>query len=338
MNRLWDLQQWRDWWRGLTPGKRLWPLAVAAAYWAGMAAIGGLRTDLFVSSFAPLVLYYLGPRLHPVLQLVLPLCLCSVLYDSQRYYADFIRGPIHVREPYEFDKRFFGITTARGVLTPNEWWQLHTHPVLDFLSGVAYIVFIPLFFVQAALMRFWYSRKGTATVHARSILHRSPQVMWGFLWLNILGWSTYYWYAASPPWYAELYGFGPARTDIPANLAGCARFDALIGFPLFQEWYGKSADVHGAIPSLHIAYPLMMVYYAFRFGAMRVFSTIFFLWISFAAVYLNHHYVLDILWGSVYAVGVSLVTDLTWNWNLKRKGVVVPGPDPEAEPVPALQG
>ena len=34
-----------------------------------------------------------------------------------RFYADYIRGPIHVAEPYNFDKFFFGIQTANGVLT-----------------------------------------------------------------------------------------------------------------------------------------------------------------------------------------------------------------------------
>ncbi len=304
-------------------------MGAALLYWVVLGSVGGLRPDLFVFSLVPAALYYWGPKAKPFLDFVLPLCLISAIYDSQRYYADYIRGPIHVVEPYNFDKRFFGIATAKGVLTPNEWWQLNTHALLDFFCGFAYIAFIPIYFGSALYMRFWLPRNGTAIAHPRSIAYRAPQIMWGFFWVNLIGYSTYYWYAASPPWYVALYGLGPARLDVPANVAGCARFDALIGIPIFREWYGKSADVHGAIPSLHIAYPLMMVYYAFRFGALRVFSTLFFLLMCFSAVYLNHHYVLDVLWGSVYALGTAFAMDAYWNWDLKRKGIIVPGPDPE---------
>lgn len=320
-----SIEIWKKWWQGLSSVRRMAPLILLILYWGLLSSLNGLRDDLVVCSLLPVILFYLGPSVRPFYQFLLPLFLVSILYDSQRYFADTIRGPIHVTEPYEFDKTFFGVKTEAGILTPNEWWQKHTHPLLDFFTGLAYIIFIPVYIFVAGLFRFWFSRVGTKFAHPRSLLLRSPQIMWGFLWVNLLGWSTYYWYAASPPWYVELYGFGPARTDVLANLAGCARFDQLIGMPFFENWYGRSADVHGAIPSLHIAYPLMSVYYAFRFGALRLFTTAFFLLMCFSAVYLNHHYILDILWGSAYALLVSFALDMYWNWNFKRKNITVPG-------------
>jgi len=322
------LEPRNKWWAGLTPIKKAYPLVLVVAYCAILGSVGGLRFDLFMSAFIPMVLYYVGPVAHPYLGFLMPLFLTSIIYDSQRYYADYIRGPIHVKEPYEFDKRFFGINTDQGRLTPNEWWQLHTVPFLDFICGIAYIVFIPVYLGCAAAWRFWYSRKGTALRHPRSIQYRSTQVMWAFFWVNMIGYSTYYWYAASPPWFVALYGLEPARFDVPANLAGCARFDAFVGMPIFEGWYGKSADVHGAIPSLHIAYPLQAVYYAFRFGALRAFTIFFYLLMCFSAVYLNHHYVLDLIWGSAYAIIVCLVVDYVQNERFKAKNIIVPGPDP----------
>jgi len=271
---------------------KLLPLTLMLLYWGTLYALKGLRWDNIWGSLIPVALYYAGPKFRRLFQFTLPLFLTGIVYDSQRYFADYIRGPIHVREPYEFDKHFFGITTATGILTPNEWFQLHTHPFLDLITGFAYLAFIPIFFLTACYFYFWLKRE------------QADQMMWAFFWVNIIGYSTYYWYAASPPWYVALYGFGPARTDIPANLAGCARFDALIGIPFFSEWYGRSADVHGAIPSLHIAYPLQAVYYSFKFRSLRTFSVAFFLLMCFSAVYLNHHYILDILWGAVYAIVV----------------------------------
>jgi membrane-associated phospholipid phosphatase len=75
-----------------------------------------------------------------------------------------------------------------------------------------------------------------------------------------------------------------------------------------------------------------MVYYAFRFGTLRAFSTVFYFFMCFSAVYLNHHYILDVIWGSVYAIGTAFTVDQYWNWSLKRRGVIVPGPDPEPAP------
>lgn len=321
--------EWRLYWRDLSPARKVVPLLTVLAYWAILDRLGGLRSDLMLCSFLPLILYYGGPRLRPVLQFLLPLFLTSILYDSQRYYADYIRGPIHVREPYEFDKHFFGIQTAAGRLTPNEWWQLHTNGFLDFITGVAYLTFIPVFLATAAYFRFWIgSQPGP---YARMVRLRSPQIMWAFFWVNMIGYSTYYWYAASPPWYAALYGFGPARLDVPANLAGCVRFDQLLGVGVFAGWYGKSADVHGAIPSLHVAYPFMAFYYALRFGRLRLFTLAFYLLVAFSAVYLNHHYVLDVLAGTFYATAVAFCVDMLWNHQLKKKHILVPGPEPETD-------
>ena len=102
---------------------------------------------------------------------------------------------------------------------------------------------------------------------------------------------------------------GPADLSVHANPAGCLRFDAALGIHAFSNMYGKAADVFGAIPSLHVAYPLMAVFFAFRFGTGRIFAICFYLLMCFSAVYLNHHYILDILWGSAYAILVSVIVD-----------------------------
>ncbi len=310
-------QEWLQWWKSRGLASKTLPILLLALYWTTLLYLNGLHGDLIVMSLIPTILYYLGPKFHSVLSFLLPLFLTSIIYDSQRYYSDFLRGPIHVEQPYHFDKRFFGIATPEGVLTPNEWWQLHTSPILDFFCGVSYIIFIPFFVLTSAYFCFWASRKGTRKVSASEIRYRAPQMMWAFLWVNLIGYSTYYWYAAAPPWYVALYGLGPAQLGVPANLAGCARFDALVGLPIFKNWYGRSADVFGAIPSLHVSYPFIGAYFAWRFGALRLVTTAFYLLICFSAIYLDHHYVLDVLLGSGYALAVAMTCD--WFWGREPK-------------------
>jgi hypothetical protein len=283
--------------------RALLPAALVVAWWAALWALGDLRGDHAWTGVIILALSYSGAIGRKLLPFFLPLLLTGVVYDSQRFYGDYIRGRIRVEEPYLFDKKFFGITTASGqVLTPNEWWQNHTHWFLDLVTGFYYLTFIAIYVGLSAWFYFRLSRTGTPKKPAAQVLHERPRLMWSFFWVNVLGYSTYYWYPAAPPWYVAAHGLGPAKLDTPASPAGCLRFDELLGTNFFTGMYGRAADVFGAIPSLHVAYPLLAVLFAFRLGALRGFALSFYLIMCFSAVYLNHHYVLDILWGSAYAV------------------------------------
>ena len=73
--------------------------------------------------------------------------------------------------------------------------------------------------------------------------------------------------------------------------------------------YGKTANIFGAIPSLHVAYPMLAVWFSFRIGAARAWAVTFFVVMAFSAVYLNHHYILDVLWGASYALIVGWAMD-----------------------------
>lgn len=305
-----EMADWPLWWKKQSPLWKVGPAAGVALYWIALYAVGGFRSDHLTIGVVLLALSYGGAKARVLLTFLAPLLLTAMLYDSMRFYADYLRADyVRVREPYDFDKIFFGIATAQGVLTPNEWFQLHTHPVLDFFTGLAYLIFIAVFVLTCAWFYFYSSRKGTALRTGAWIFARRHAPMWSFFWVNMIGYSTYYWYPAAPPWYVSLKGLGPADMSTPPNQAGCVRFDQLLGTHFFSEFYGRSADVFGAIPSLHVAYPLLAVLYAFRFGTLRVATTAFYILMCFSAVYLNHHYVLDVLWGSAYAVLTFLVVN-----------------------------
>ena len=310
--------EWSRWWSERTPLQKIGPLAFVLAYWAVLLLLKGFRSDHLTIGIVILVGNYGGRTMNYIFRFLVPLIATGIVYDSQRFYSDYIRGPVHVAEPYHFDKRVFGITTVAGVLTPNEWWQIHTHPVLDVITGFFYLTFVPIFVSIGAYFYFWASKYGTPTMPAEKVRAIAPRYMWAFFWVNVIGYTTYYWYAAAPPWYVSLYGLGPARMDTLANAAGCVRFDQILGTKFFTEWYGRSADVFGAIPSLHVAYPLQAVFFSFKFGRVRIFSVMFYLIMCFSAVYLNHHYVLDVLLGSLYAIVVTRLTE----WAFEKKPIL----------------
>ena len=308
---------WFNWWGQQNWFQKFLPALFYFLYLGLIGYLGTVRPDHFMVAGVALFLWYSGPRLRPLFNFLVPLLLVAIIYDSMRYYADYIRGPIHVDEPYRFDKFFFGIETAEGRLTPNEWWQKHTYWFLDLITGFFYLFFITMYVLLSAFLCFWLPLQGTKKRSAAWIGAQAYRPMWAFFWVNMMGYTTYYWYAAAPPWYVAAYGLGPADLSVHASAAGALRFDALLGTHFFTGMYGRAADVFGAIPSLHVAYPLQAVYYSFRYGAARGFAIFFYLMMCFSAVYLNHHYILDIIGGSTYAILVCLILD--WVWNRKMK-------------------
>jgi len=268
-----------------------WIPALAAAYLAAMYALGGPGPEHFLLAGIALVLSLWNDDSRRLALIGLPYLLYALVYDSMRWYADYIRSPIvHVHEPYDFDLRWFGI---HG-LTPNEWLQRHTSAALDLICGLAYT---PMLFIgESVLLSIYFIAKGK--------VRRAERFTWIFVIANFIGFACYYIYPAAPPWYVSDHGFA-IDLSVHASPAGAIRFDQLIGIPLMQGFYGKSADVFGAIPSLHVVYPFLALIYGWYLRRFRLIAAVYFLLVCFAAVYLNHHYLLDIFLG--LAIGLAVM-------------------------------
>ncbi|MBC7386668.1 MAG: phosphatase PAP2 family protein [Cryobacterium sp.] len=312
------------WWYSLSTLRKLGPTLSIFIYWGLLASLHGLHADHFVIGLVIIALSSLGTAAGKLLRFLFPVFLTGILYDSMRYYSSYIRADIHVAFPYEFDKKFFGIATSNGVLTPNEFWQLHTSAILDFITGFFYLSFIAFYVFMSGYHALFLPARAKDPVQRRAAERIGPYVTWGFFWLNMLGYSTYYWFPAAPPWYVADHGLGPALMDTMASPAGAARFDHLLGTHFFTGMYGRSADVFGAIPSLHVAYPLLATLFAFQVKSLRTFGVIFYVIMCFSAVYLNHHYVIDILWGSAYAVLIFTIMNARSNWRARTENRSAP--------------
>jgi membrane-associated phospholipid phosphatase len=275
--------------------RRLWPPAVGLAYIAAVGLLGGLRGDhVLVGLLGFLDVYNEKSRL--LLKLFFPFMLTGIVFDSMRYfYWAGVGGRVHVVEPYEFDRRAFGV----GGKTLNEIFAEHHAPALDLACGFAYLTYVAEYLALAFVL-FWRGRHREVSVFARC-----------FLLVNLMGYVTYFAYPAAPPWYVSQYGLGPVRYDVQPAAAAAHRFDALLGTHLFDAMYARGVDVFGAYPSLHVAYPLIAALLAFRFSALRWArwpATGFFLLMCLSAVYLQHHYVTDVVLGVAYAL-VALAVD-----------------------------
>jgi membrane-associated phospholipid phosphatase len=272
-----------------TMKRHILPPAMGLVYIAVIAILGGLRPDhVLVGLLGFLDLYNEKSRLF--LRLFFPLILTGAIYDSMRYfYWAGVAGRVHVRGPYELELRWFGVSGQ----TLNEFFAAHHWAALDLACGFAYLVYVGEYLAVAFLLFF---RGEKELVRALS---------YAFLVVNLLGFLTYFLYPVAPPWYVTEYGFGPARLDIHPAAAAAGRFDALLGTHFFDDMYGRGVVVYGAYPSLHAAYPLIVAWAVFRERSLRwarAPAVAFLALICLSAVYLQHHYVTDVVLGLASAV------------------------------------
>jgi hypothetical protein len=293
--------------RALVTGARshlavLWPRHAwlpALPFWGWMIfwwIRGGLRWEHAALAVVATVLAY-GSRTTKRLYLaLLPLALVAVLYDAMRFVQNvgLSVDNVHVCDLRAAESQLFGVALNGVRGTWHDWLQAHSALWADVLCAIPYATFI---YVVMGYAVFLYLRDFSA----------GQRFTWGFFALNVAAFITYHLYPAAPPWYYHRYGCVvdlAARASEGPNLA---RVDALLGVHYFAGFYGRASDVFGAVPSLHVAYPLLMLVEGWSKHAWvgRLSLVLFYLCMCVAAVYLDHHWVLDLLAGSLYALAVA---------------------------------
>lgn len=273
--------------------KRVWPITLGLLYILTIAILGGLQTRHVLIGLLGFLDAY-NPTTRRFLRYFFPFILTGVIYDFMRYfYWELVEGHIHVREPYEYEKMFFGINVNGERLTPNEFWQNNTFAILDFMCGFAYITFVAEYLSCGFIL---FVKRHYRLLESLGL---------SFLIVNILGFAVYYIYPAAPPWFITKHGFEPIMR-VASDPGGAARFDKLLGTHFFDVMYGQAVDIYGAYPSLHVAYPLLVFWCCLVVKKFRIPSAFFFLLMCFSAVYLNHHYIMDVIQGIALAIAVLI--------------------------------
>ena len=235
----------------------------------------------------------------------LPLWLTGVVVDSQRLLHPL--GTVHTGDIWQLDARLF---PAPGGTNWADYLHTRINPVLDFFTGFSYGAFLYEFFAVAI---FFYLARQPG---------RSRAMAWAFLIANVVGGLGHMLYPVAPPWYVLQHGMGPADVvHAVGSPAGCARFDAMLHIHYFEKFYARNPHVFGAMPSLHIAYPTLVVLFTWHRGwRWRIPTLGFAALVAFSAVYLTHHYIVDLLAGLITA-GAS-----GWAANRWFGGARHPGP------------
>jgi hypothetical protein len=227
-----------------------------------------------------------------------PIGLVGIVYDTMGLVRNVGLTPerVHLCDLRAIDMSLFGITVDGTRMTLHDWFVAHDSTPWDVFFSVPYGTFIAICLGFA----FWAYFKDFT---------RMQRYTWGFLALNLLGFATYHVYPAAPPWYFHAHGCTVDLMSHASEGTHLARVDALFGVPYFAGMYGRSTDVFGAVPSLHVAYPTLILLEGWGlFGrVLRAASVSFVVWMAAAAVYLDHHWVTDAIMGFAYAVVVFAV-------------------------------
>jgi len=214
----------------------------------------------------------------------LPFVLLLLSYEKLRSLAPLINSHVHYMEMVHFDKWLFG-----GVL-PTAWLQQHMY-----FGRVAWYDF---YFYFLYMLHFV-----TPILLAVAIWKYRPKQYWLFItslvFLSYAGFITYVLYPAAPPWMASDLRFIEPIHRISSDVWYA------FGVKDFSSYYKQLApNTVAAMPSLHAAYPFLLALFVRRIWGNRWFalSLIYPASIWLGVVYLGEHYVVDVLFGILYAL------------------------------------
>lgn len=218
-----------------------------------------------------------------------------MIFDYMKAIPNYNFSTVHIADLYNFEKKLFGINFNGQRLTPNEYWAINGTTIMDIIGGLFYLCWIPVPLGFAAFLFFKNRREFLGFAMT-------------FFVVNLVGFVGYYTFPAAPPWYVHQHGFifNPATK---ADIGGLVKFDHYFNVTIFKDIYTKGSNVFAAMPSLHSAYPIIVVYYGLRnkLGIANLVLATVMVGIWFTAVYTSHHYVLDVLAGITCAIiGITL--------------------------------
>ncbi len=248
-------------------------------------ALGKKRSKQFLIDWAPFIVFW-------------------VAYDMMRGIADSVRHVINVVPPFEWELFLFG--PLFGGQIPSFFFEhfqvIHDGTLGKILLDIMGANFYTLHFSAPLILGwiFWH------TLSDRPLFYH---FIYTITILNIMALVTFMVYPAAPPWYVYQYGLSQPVGFIGGSAGGLINFDRLIGTQFLQSiWDTFNSNLFAAIPSLHGAYPCVIAFFAMK--KLRRFR---FLWLIypagtwFSAVYLNEHYIIDLIIGLIYVVIAFLI-------------------------------
>ncbi|MFT3775012.1 MAG: phosphatase PAP2 family protein [Minicystis sp.] len=298
MNRLWSHM------RSLWPRWTLLPLLPFIPFFLFLAYKGDLRWDHVVMVIFGPGLAYWSARTKRLFMASYPMMLVGILYNAMGYVKNVGVSPerVHNCDLRALELKLFGVTIGGQRFTLNDFFMVHHWTWVDVYCAIPYGTFI-------------FACLGVAVILYFKDYRATQRFAWIFFLMNVMAFITYHALPAAPPWYYHAHGCEISMTALPSAGPRLLHVDEVLGITYFRGMYARSSDLYGALPSLHVAYPLLIVIEGWRsFGwPARAASIFFSASMAFAAVYLDHHWVIDVLLGVIYCLTATTLVRYVQN-------------------------
>ena len=185
---------------------------------------------------------------------------------------------------------------------PHKILSRSANPFFDVLAAIPYLIHFPLPFIFGGYLALHRTKRGALLSY-----------MWCAGWVNLLAVLFQFVFPTASPWFVDSAILDEHQNVIYeyANEAGFKRLDGILGFSIFHSIYSQSPLKFGAFPSLHVAWPMIVFLNHPWFG--RKVAGLHVLWITLAAVYSTHHYLMDALGGILMAIIVRICILKIWS-------------------------
>lgn len=214
----------------------------------------------------------------------LPFLFLLISYDFLRGFADKLNPRVHFVEMIQIDKFIFGQLPT--IILQNNFFQQTQIQWYDYLATFFYFLHFALPLAFALLL--WLKNR-----------NYFKRFTFCLLLLSYMAFFTYVVFPAAPPWLASQKGVYPGIIKILDFTLKA--FPQRLNLPSIYNTFDPNTVA--AIPSLHAAYPLLVLLYSLKFfGRKALWFIPYVLGVWISIVYLGEHYVTDIIVGAIYTL------------------------------------
>lgn len=245
------------------------------------------REQLLGLIVATLAVASIGSRTKPLRVVLdwLPFAILLLAYDYSRGAADAFPTPTQWRLPANVDAALFGevpsVFLQPRLLDPDRvaWWES--------IIAITYVSHFVVPYVVAGVL-WWKDRI------------EWKRWVWRFVVLSAAGVVTYVLLPTAPPWMASNEGIiGPVAR---VSTRGWRYLHLGVADRLLEKGQATS-NLVAALPSLHAAYPALLLFFFWSRASITVRSMLvgYALLMGFTLVLMGEHYVFDVFAGWLYA-------------------------------------
>ena len=227
-----------------------------------------------------------------------PLFAFWLVYDRLRLIQPLLYARVAVAEPFLLEQAAFG-WLANGAVPAHAahfWLASDVGPLSLAVEWIAQVIYFShLFVVPLVMLALWRLAASNETYRDSFVRH-----IRAFTVLNFSAIVIYLLMPVGPPWWVSLNEFAQPTAELvsQANLA-----EAMHG-ALIHGMIGNASQWFAAVPSLHGAYPVLLLLLSswIRGRWVRVGIAAYGCAMWSATVVLNQHYIVDLLAGALLAV------------------------------------